>query len=93
MRYVLRSGLSPACAALIARNEDQEKLSYFQVEGEVDKRVDVCLLCRNYLKTIDSRERIKPIDWEVEDYLTLYLDYLAQEEGFQRPAKLFVEIK
>ncbi len=74
-------------------NEDQEKLSYFQVEGEVDKRVDVCLLCRHYLKTIDSRERIQPIDWEVEDYLTLYLDYLAQEEGFQRPAKLFVEIK
>ncbi|MGB9698997.1 MAG: formate dehydrogenase accessory protein FdhE [Thermodesulfobacteriota bacterium] len=75
------------------QNEDQQKLSYFQVEGEIDKRVDVCLLCHHYLKTIDSRERAKPIDWEVEDYLTLYLDYLAQEEGFQRPAKLFVTIK
>jgi len=75
------------------QNEDQQKLSYFQVEGEIDKRVDVCFLCRHYLKTIDSRERAKPIDWEVEDYLTLYLDYLAQEEGFQRPAKLFVAVK
>ncbi|MGQ9693317.1 MAG: formate dehydrogenase accessory protein FdhE [Thermodesulfobacteriota bacterium] len=75
------------------QNGDQEKLSYFQVEGEIDKRVDVCLLCRHYLKTVDSRERSQPVDWEVEDYLTLHLDYIAQEEGFQRPVKLFVEVK
>lgn len=74
-------------------NTDQQKLSYFQVEGEADKRVDVCLLCQQYLKTIDSREREKPLDWEIEDYLTLYLDFLAQEEGFRRPAKLFMEVK
>lgn len=75
------------------QNEDQQKLSYFQVEGEIHRRVDVCFHCRNYLKTIDSREMAKPIDWEAEDYLTLYLDYLAQEEGFQRPTKLLVEVK
>ncbi len=75
------------------QNEDQQKLSYFQVEGEIHRRVDVCFHCHHYLKTIDSREIAKPIDWEVEDYLSLYLDYLAQEEGFQRPAKLFVEVK
>lgn len=75
------------------QNEDQQKLSYFQVEGEINRRVDVCFHCRHYLKTIDSREMANPIDWEIEDYLTLYLDYLAQEEGFQRPTKLFVEVK
>lgn len=74
-------------------NENQEKLSYFQVAGEIGNRVDVCLLCRHYLKTIDSRDRIKPVDWEIEDYLTLYLDLLAQEEGFLRPAQLFVQGK
>lgn len=75
------------------QNEDQQKLSYFQVEGEIHRRVDVCFHCHHYLKTIDSREMAKPIDWEIEDYFTLYLDYLAQEEGFQRPVKLFVEVK
>ena len=72
-------------------NEDQENFTYFEVEGEAGRRVDICLHCRHYLKTIDTREKEGPLDWEVEDYLTLYLDHLAQEEGFIRPPKLFVE--
>lgn len=72
-------------------NEDQEKLTYFQVEGEVGYRVDICLNCQHYLKTVDSRERNGSLDWEVEDYLTLHLDHLAQEEGYTRPERLFVE--
>jgi len=75
------------------QNEDQEKLAYFQVEGEVGCRVDICLHCRHYLKTIDSREREGSLDWEVEDYLTLHLDHWAQEEGYTRPPKIFVEIR
>jgi len=75
------------------RNEDQQKLTYFRVEGEGGYRVDVCLHCRNYLKTVDCREREGSLDWEVEDYLTLHLDHLAQEEGYLRPEKLFVEVR
>jgi len=74
------------------QNEDQEKLTYFQVEGETGQRVDICLLCRHYLKTVDSRESGEPLDAEVEDFLTLHLDHLAQEEGFMRPDRLFVEV-
>ena len=74
-------------------NEDQEKLSYFEVEGEAGHRVDICRHCQHYLKTIDTREKEGPLDWEVEDYLTLYLDHLAQEEGYKRPEGLFVEIR
>ncbi len=70
-------------------NDDQDRLTYFQVEGEADHRVDVCLQCRNYIKTVDTRERSEKPDWEVEDFLTLHLDHLAQEEGYQRPEKLF----
>ena len=73
------------------RNEDQEQHTYFQVEGEVENRVDICLACRRYLKTVDSREMEGPLDFEVEDYLTLHLDHLAQEEGYLRPEKLFSE--
>jgi len=75
------------------RNEDQEKLTYFQVEGEIGNRVDICLACRHYWKTVDSREMEGPLDFEVEDYLTLHLDHLAQEEGYLRPEKLFFEAR
>jgi FdhE protein len=75
------------------QNEDQAQLTYFQVEGEAENRVDICLACRHYLKTIDSREMEGSLDFEVEDYLTLHLDHLAQEEGYIRPPKLFVEVR
>ena len=75
------------------QNEDQEKLTYFQVEGEMGNRVDICLACRHYWKTVDSREMEGPLDFEVEDYLTLHLDHLAQEEGYLRPEKLFFEAR
>jgi FdhE protein len=74
------------------QNEDQEKLTYFQVEGETGNRVDICLACSHYWMTVDSREMEGPLDFEVEDYLTLHLDHLAQEEGYLRPTKLFREI-
>ena len=74
-------------------NEDQQQMTYFQVEGEPENRVDVCLACRNYVKTIDAREMEGALDFEVEDYLTLHLDHLAQQEGYSRPPKLFVEMK
>jgi FdhE protein len=75
------------------RNEDQEKLTYFQVEGEAGNRVNICLSCRHYLKTVDTRERAEDVDWEVEDYLTLHLDRLAQEEGYKRPEGYFIEMR
>jgi len=74
-------------------NEEQEKLTYFEAEGETGRRVDICQRCQHYLKTIDTRERERPLDWEVEDYLTLHLDHLAQAEGYKRPERLFVEIR
>jgi len=75
------------------QNEDQEQHTYFQVEKEIENRVNICLDCRHYLKTVDSREMDGPLDFEVEDYLTLHLDHLAQEEGYLRPEKLFVEMR
>jgi len=98
-RRVLHCGLCgteweyPRLKCPYCQNEDQVKLTYFQVEGEAGYRVDICLHCKNYLKTVDSREKEGPLDWEVEDFLTLHLDHLAQEEGYTRPSKLFVELR
>lgn len=75
------------------QNKDQEELTYFQVEGEAGYRVDICLRCRHYLKTVDTRETGEPLEGEVEDYLTLHLDHLAQEEGYRRPENLFAEVR
>ena len=75
------------------QNDDRERLTYFQVEGEIENRVDICQACRHYLKTIDSREMEGSLDFEVEDYLTLHLDHLAQEEGYVRPTRLFVDAR
>ncbi len=84
---------SPRMQCPYCRNGDQEQHTYFQVEGEIGNRVDICLACRHYLKTVDSREMEGPLDFEVEDYLTLHLDHLAQEEGYLRPEKLFFETR
>jgi FdhE protein len=83
---------SPRLQCPYCQSGDPEQHTYFQVEGEIENRVDVCLTCHHYLKTVDSREMEGPLDFEVEDYLTLHLDHLAQEEGYLRPEKLFVEI-
>jgi FdhE protein len=84
---------SPRIQCPYCRNQDHEQHTYFQVEGESENRVDICLACRHYLKTVDSRELEGPLDFEVEDYLTLHLDHLAQEEGYLRPEKLFSETR
>ena len=73
-------------------NEDHNSLRYFFIEEEVtpDKtafRVDVCDRCKRYIKTLDERklpESEKP-DLQVENLNTVYLDVLAQKDGYKSP--------
>ena len=73
-------------------NEDHDSLRYFLVEGDspVKKdafRVDVCDKCKKYIKTLDERklpESEKP-DLYLENLNTLYLDVLAQKDGYISP--------
>lgn len=73
-------------------NEEQGNLRYFFVEegAPIDKpafRVDVCDKCKSYIKTLDERklpESEKP-DLYLENLNTLYLDILAQRDGYQSP--------
>ncbi len=80
-------------------NEDHNTLRYFFTEGDSssDKgpfRVDVCDKCKKYIKTIDERkmpENETP-DFSKENINTLYLDILAQKDGYQNPNYLKTQI-
>lgn len=66
-------------------NEDHKGLRYFYAEREGKaNRVDVCEKCRTYIKTIDVREMPSDFISFAEDAGTLYMDILAQAEGYKR---------
>ena len=73
-------------------NEDHNSLRFFVVEEETPTekshfRVDVCDKCKVYIKTLDERklpESAKP-DLFLENLNTVYLDILAQKDGFESP--------
>ena len=66
-------------------NEDHKELRYFYSEKEGKaNRVDVCDKCKTYIKAIDVRELPSDCISFAEDAGTLYLDLLAQAEGYKR---------
>jgi len=67
-------------------NTEQRTLKFFYVEEEAPYRVDVCDKCRGYLKTVDGRKLCpdKEIFLPVEDIATLYLDIIAEKEGYKK---------
>jgi FdhE protein len=69
-------------------NTNHEKLRYFYAEKEGKAyRIDVCEQCKRYIKTIDANllgEEVIPI---IEDAGTLFLDVLAQKEGYTKEGK------
>jgi FdhE protein len=73
-------------------NEDHNSLRFFVVEEETPTekshfRVDVCDKCKVYIKTLDERklpETEKP-DLYLENLNSVYLDILAQKDGFESP--------
>jgi FdhE protein len=73
-------------------NENHNSLRYFFTEGDSSLaenpfRVDVCDKCKKYIKTIDERKMPENeiIDFPLENINTLYLDLLAQKEGYESP--------
>lgn len=66
-------------------NENHRGLRYFYTEKEGRaNRVDVCEKCKRYIKALDTRELGVEVIPLVEDVGTLYLDALAQKEGYAR---------
>ncbi len=68
----------------VCGNTDEKKLRYLFTEHESPHRAHVCDGCKSYLLTIDTRKwkferRIYP---RIEHIVMLFLDALAQREGF-----------
>lgn len=61
---------------------DEESLAYFTVEGDDRYRLDVCNMCKRYIKIVDFRDTRTKVNLDVEDIATLHLDILAYEEGY-----------
>lgn len=57
-------------------------ISYLSVEGHDAYRVYVCNKCHGYLKTYDERTSGRPVDMYIANIGTIYLDMLAQEQGY-----------
>jgi FdhE protein len=68
-------------------NTDQDRLSYLYLEHDDKYRIEVCDVCRHYIKTVDLRNMDRPMDFEVEDMITLHLDMIAMENGYTHPLR------
>src|SRR5262245_61522732 len=66
--------------------DDPDQLASLVGAGAADRRVEACLRCRGYLKTLRSVAPIPPGDVAVRDLLTLDLDLAALDGGLARPA-------
>lgn len=66
-------------------HEEPKGSKYFYAEKEGKAyRIDVCEKCRRYIKTIDTKELGEEVIPIIEDAGTLFLDVLAQNEGFTK---------
>jgi len=75
--YFKRIGC-PCC-----QNEDPDSIDLIYVEDELDARLDLCLKCSSYFKTVESRV-LSSMGPEYFDLLSLPLDVIAQNRGFMR---------
>ncbi len=68
----------PFCAA-----ENPEGLQLLRVESQPARWLEACTLCRHYLRTVDLRQAAEPVVLVAEDVLGLYLDVLAEQDGYR----------
>ena len=64
--------------------DNQKKQDYFFSEEEKEYRVYYCDTCKNYLKTVDTRELERDFVPKLEQVATLHLDIKAREQGLTR---------
>ena len=67
-------------------NSEPKELGYFASEEEAGFRVDFCKKCKVYIKTLDMRVVESPAPLQLENLITLHLDILAHEQGFETPS-------
>ncbi|MCK4403916.1 MAG: formate dehydrogenase accessory protein FdhE [candidate division Zixibacteria bacterium] len=80
-------------------NEDHNSLRYFFIDEDSSTeksafRVDVCNKCKRYIKTLDERKlpESEKRDLYIENLNTVYLDVLAQKDGYKSPTYWMVAL-
>ncbi|MGE5398659.1 MAG: formate dehydrogenase accessory protein FdhE [Chitinophagales bacterium] len=69
-------------------NSEPNTIRYFIVEGDDANQVFVCDKCRGYLKTFDERKGQRKEDLFIAGIETVYLDLIAEEEGYSTKVDL-----
>lgn len=67
-------------------NENHDSLSFLLVEETPGYQIDVCEVCKSYLKVIDERTSFDP-EFAWDDVHTVYLDLIAQQKGYSNQYK------
>lgn len=66
-------------------NSEQDTLRFIYHEDVgLTQRAEVCDECKYYIKLLDYRDQSEPIIPEIEDWGTLHLDIMAEEQGYNR---------
>jgi hypothetical protein len=78
--------LAPRLMCAFCGTRDQDVLSILSLADDDPRWVETCDACRRYLKTIDARllPAGRAINPHAEDARTLYLDMIAEREGYVR---------
>ncbi len=82
---------APRVFCALCENTRAGQLHYFFSEEEKDLRVDVCDHCRQYLKSVDTRELTRPVFPPLEQVASLHLDMIAAEKGYASGIELSLE--
>jgi len=66
------------------QEQDAGKLPFFTADEEPGFRVDACLTCQGYIKTVDFREFDRVSVPVLDDLESMMLDMMAAKRGFKR---------
>lgn len=64
-------------------NSEPNTIRYFVLEGDEANQVFVCDKCKGYLKTFDERKGNMKTDLFIAGIETVYLDMIAEEQGYK----------
>ena len=67
-------------------NEEQKSMKFLE-EEKSPYRIDICEQCKRYIKTLNERkggDEKREFIPSVEDIATMYLDIVAEKEGYER---------
>lgn len=62
-------------------NEEHDTLTFLMIEEIPGCQIDVCEVCKSYLKVVDDRSGFN-YDWDTADVQTVYLDVIARQKGY-----------